>query len=138
MFDPVFLAGMAVLAITFATAIWIASLTGFDPTLTLVVFAALIWGLFWLLERRMRGTSTEKPTPVRIDWQNRLNPTDFVATGKTTQEDLATLGLTLDAAIGQRLLFATEHEGSNGDIYFEGDILRTDDNSIIVRATEPV
>ena len=138
MFDTAFLAGLAGLALTFALALWVASATGLDPTLTLVGFAAGIWALFWLIERRIRPDPSDAPTAIRVDWAQRLTETTFDAEGDETKRDLDALGHSPHTAIGQRMVFATEHESAGGDIWFEGTFEADGDGRIIIRATDPV
>lgn len=138
MFSPEFLVGLLALGLTFAAALILSSLTGLDPTLTLVGFALAAWGLAALYERRLSRKLVEPDAqPIRVDWEDRLSDTDFAADGEATRLSLGDLGLTPETALGQEFIFETEHETSNGDIWFEGSFIREGDR-IVIRATEPV
>ena len=138
MFNPDFLLGLLVLGLTFAGALALSALTGINPTWTLVSLTALVFALFVLWERRLsrRGASPEVD-PIHVDWEHRLSETDFAIDDEQILVDLRTRGLTPQTALGQTFVFATEHEGSKGDIWFEGHFVR-DGNRIVIRATEPV
>lgn len=138
MFNTDFLAGLLVLGLTFAGALALAALTGFDPTWTLIGLAGLIWGLFALWERRLtRRMDRPEASPIHVDWEDRLNETDFRADGDLTRLDLEQHGLTAETAVGRNFVFATEHEASGGDIWFEGRFTR-DAGGVVIRAREPV
>ena len=138
MFNPEFLLGLLVLGLTFAGALALSAMTGIGPTWTLISVAVLVFALFVLWDRRLsrRGT-TPKADPIHVAWENRLSDTDFAVEGEQTLEDLKSRGLTPQTALGQTFVFATEHEGSDGDIWFEGHFVR-DGDWIVIRATEPV
>ena len=138
MFNTDFLAGMLVLGLTFAAALALASLTGIDPTWTLVGLAAAVWGLAALWERRLSSRLPETEVqPIRVDWNDKLNDTDFASGGEDTRLSLSDLGLTPETALDQSFVFATEHSESGGDILFEGTFA-DDGDRIVIRATEPV
>ncbi|MBT8417194.1 MAG: hypothetical protein KJO42_07110 [Silicimonas sp.] len=137
MFDQNFLLGALVLALTVLAAFALAALTGLDPTLTVVGTAAAVWGIAALIERRGRPDPADEPSPILVAWEDKLSDTDFAADGPDTLADLQARDLTPETAIGQMLIFATEHETSNGDIWFEGQFIR-DGDRIVIRATEPV
>lgn len=138
MFNADFLAGVLVLGLTFAAALVLATLTGLDPTMTLVGLALTVWGLVAIWERRL-SKRIEKPEvqPIQIDWADKLNDTDFAADGEQTRLALADMELTPESALGRRFVFATEHEASDGDIWFEGTFMQ-DDGGIVIRADQPV
>lgn len=136
--SPEFLVGLLALGLTFTGALLLAAWTGLDPTYSLIGVAIAAWGVFALWERRLsRDLDPGDVQPIHVDWDDRLTDTDFAADGADTARDLADRGLTADTAVGQSFVFATEHAHSGGDIWFEGEFLRSDDR-IVIRATEPV
>ena len=138
MFNPEFLLGLLALGLTFAGALALSALTGIDPTWTLVSLTVLVFALFVVWERRLsRRGATPDVDPIHVDWQDKLSDTDFAIEGEHTLQALKSRGLTPQTALGQSFVFATEHEGSDGDIWFEGQFVR-DGDRIVIRATEPV
>lgn len=138
MFNTDFLAGLLVMALTFAAALALATLTGIDPTWTLVGLALAVLALAAAWERRLsRRHPAPEIQPIRVDWEDKLTDTDFAADGEVTRLSLAERRLTPEAALGRAFVFATEHAESGGDIWFEGTFAR-DGDRIVIRATEPV
>lgn len=138
MFNTDFLAGLLVMALTFAAALALATLTGISPTWTLVGLALAVWAGAAILERRMsRRMAEPEVQPIRVDWDDKLNDTDFAADGDLTRLSLADRRLTPETALGQSFVFATKHTSFNGDIWFEGAFTR-DGDRIVIRADAPV
>jgi hypothetical protein len=138
MFNPEFLLGLLVLGLTFAGALALSAMTGIGPTWTLISVAVLVFAIFALWERRLsRWGAKPEVEPIHVDWKDKLSETDFPADSEQVIEELQSRGLTPQTALGQSFVFATEHEDSDGDIWFEGHFVR-DGDRIVIRATEPV
>ena len=138
MFDQIFMAGLIVLFATFAGAIWVASTLALDPTIALVGVAIATYALFVWLERRTRNDLPPARPTVFVPWGDKLNATDFRADAPETFQSLVDLGLTVETAGDQTLVFATHDPETDNEILFEGAFVKDANGSMIIRSTEPV
>ena len=138
MFDQNFMAGLIVLFASLAGAIWIASSFGLDPTIALVGVAVAAYALFAWLERRMRNDLPPAKPAIFVPWGDKLNETDFRPDAPETNQSLVDLGLTVETAQYQKLVFETRNPETDDEIRFEGFFVRDPDGSLVIRSTEPV
>jgi len=133
--SPEFFAGLLALALTFAAALFVATLTGLDPTWTLTAMAGLILATVAFVLRRNMRQSSPPADPLDVDWSDRLTDTDF-ALSDTTSNALDARGTPAQSVLGTTLVFATRDD-TGTEIWFEGTLVPEDDE-ILIRATEPV
>lgn len=75
-------------------------------------------------------------TVIYCEWESRINDTDFIATEQSTILSLEDIGQTLESALDKEYVFHTE-DSSGKDIYFLGNFLSTDEDGIIIGASDP-
>ena len=137
-FDIVFWFGAGVLVLLIVLTRAIANFFQLNFMIVFLCSSAVIWVVLEILGKRLLRTSPEENSLIYCEWENRINDLDFDANQDSTISCIEEIGLTLEQTIGKTFSFHTEPNLEMTDLYFEGAIIRDEDNRIVIRALEPL